>query len=96
MSNTNGRGRQRIDNPAEQSVDMAQREQAMQLFKMLAGNRNQYQPIIKSLKQLDIQPLIMTVTVGDEPTDCLVIPIAVLMQKEWEHMNDETPAQENA
>lgn len=91
----NNNSRQRALNPAEQSVDMAQREQAMKLFHLLAGQHQQYQPIIKSLKQLGIQPLIMDVTVGDEPTECLVIPVAILMRKEWEHMN-ETPEQENA
>ena len=77
-------------NPAEQAVNAHQREQAMQLLKMMAGNNNspQYQPVLKSLKAIGVKIRKMTVMVGEEPEDCIVIPVQELMSREWAHLNE--------
>lgn len=85
--------------PQQPPVDPAQREQAIKFMQMLAGNRQQeYTPILKSLKQIGVEPKSMTVMVGDEPTDCLVIPLQELMSKEWAHMSgqESNTEQENS
>jgi hypothetical protein len=56
-------------------------------MQMLAGRGQEYVPILKSLRQIGVEPKIMTVMVGDEPTDCIVIPQMELMSKEWAHMS---------
>lgn len=79
--------------PPPQQQSPAQREQAIQFMQMLAGRGQEYVPVLKSLKQIGVKPKTMTVMVGDEPTDCIVIPVQELMSKEWAHMSgqeDET------
>ena len=84
----NPQRRTRAANPAEQSVDVAEQEKAMRLIQMLAnGGQQQYKPILKSLKEIGITPVTMPVMLGDEPKDCLVIPVDQLMGAEWKHMS---------
>lgn len=82
-------------NPAPSPpMDDHQREQAMKFMQMLAGRGQEYVPILKSLRQIGIEPKIMPVTIGDEPVDCIVIPQQELMNKEWARMSDQE--QENS
>ena len=53
------------------------------LFKDLKPD---YIPITKSLEMIGIVPKIMEVMFGDDLTECLVIPVDVLMHKEWLRM----------
>jgi hypothetical protein len=89
-----GRSNNRPTPPATPPVDEAQREQAMKFMQMLAGKGQEYVPILKSLRQIGIEPKIMPVMIGDEPTDCLVIPQHELMLKEWSRMSGQE--QENS
>lgn len=77
-------------NPAEQHVDAAQRAQAMEFLQKIMGAKagGGYTPILKALKQIGITPKTMPVMIGDEPEDCLVIPVSELMSKEWKHMSE--------
>jgi hypothetical protein len=68
-------------------VDDAQREQALKFIEMLAGRGQEYVPILKSLKAIGIEPKVMTVMIGDEPTDCIVISQQELMSKEWARLS---------
>lgn len=80
--------------PTPPPLDDVQREQAMKLMQMLAGRGQEYVPILKSLRQIGIEPRIMPVTLGDEPVDCLVIPQHELMLKEWARLSGQE--QENS
>lgn len=91
----NNQGRNKAANPAEQSVDTAQREQAMKFMQMLAG-KSQYVPILKALKEIGVKPRKMAVMIGDEPMDCIVIPEQELMSKEWAHMCDNDNEEQKA
>lgn len=83
-----GTARNRAANPAEQSVDMEKREQAMRLIQQLAGNAGQYVPLLKQLATIGVEPKVMDVMLGDEPTECIVLPVSELMAKEWKYMNN--------
>jgi hypothetical protein len=56
------------------------------ITKMLRGSQ-EYVPIIKELEQIGVEPKFMTVILGEEPTECIVIPLNELMHKEWMHMS---------
>lgn len=83
-------------NPAEAAVDREKadktREAVSGLAKALGGSRTTaYTPIGKSLEAIGLQPKRMFVTVGDEPVDCIVIPVEDLMRLEWLHMGGGIP-----
>jgi hypothetical protein len=72
-------------NHAEQAVDEQQRAKGLEnLQKMFAGRKPAHVPILKSLETLGIPKRVITVMLGDEPTDCLVIPTQELIAKEYE------------
>jgi hypothetical protein len=67
--------------PAQQQQD------AMKKLGGLFGNKEkQYSPIVKSLTAANIKPRVMDIMIGDEPTECLVIPVQELIYKEWKHI----------
>lgn len=56
------------------------------LAELLKGMKPEYTPITKSLESIGIEPNVMTVMIGETPTECIVIPVQELMHKEWLRM----------
>lgn len=85
-----------IVNPAEHHVSEEQKEQALaalqkigNAFKNMGGGTksgDKHEPIMKSLDKMGITVHFMPVMVGDEPTDCVVIPVSELIVKEYQYM----------
>lgn len=72
-------------NPAEQA---ANRQEALKFMQqMMQQKKDEHVPIVKSLEQMGIRTRTMTVMVGDMPQECLIIPIAELVQREYEFMS---------
>lgn len=84
---------QRPVNPAEQSVDAAQRQQAMEFLQkiMQAKQTPSYVPIVKQLGQIGIKPITKDV----DGKESIVIPVDELMAKEWRHMSELDAINEN-
>jgi hypothetical protein len=57
------------------------------IARLLKGAQPEYVPVSKSLEAIGIRPKIMDIMIGDDPTECMVIPLAELIRKEWEHMS---------
>lgn len=90
--------RQPPPNMNEKHVDAAQRQQAMEFLQkimMAKGAGPQYMPIIKALSTIGVEPKVMDVMLGDEPEECLVIPLTELMSKEWRYMSEMETIKEN-
>lgn len=84
-----------MSQPQQQLTD-EQRRQAMELIQNLANAKaqaNAHKPIISALGDLGIEVRVMTVMIGEEPTDCLVIPTQELLMKEYEKMSGVSPTQ---
>jgi hypothetical protein len=83
-----------MTNPAEKAVNAEQRRKAVEsltkvgeAFKnMRSTTKVDYTPIGKSLAAIGIEPKTMDIMIGDEPVECLVIPLNELVYKEWRHM----------
>lgn len=85
-----------MSNPAEKHVDDEQKRKALETITKLGnafkgmgaggGRPVPYTPIGKSLEALGLEPKVMDIMIGDEPVECLVIPLNELMQREWQHM----------
>lgn len=78
-----------MNQPVKQEPTDEQRKMAAEFVKhLISGKTGQsaYKPIIKALAEIGIEPNIMLVTIGDEPTECVVIPTQELMVKEYKHM----------
>jgi len=78
-------------NPAEKAVNDDQREKAMAALSKIGGafkgKGDRYNPVGKSLEALGIEPKIMDIMLGDEPVECMVIPLKELIYKEWYKMS---------
>lgn len=99
LSNNDFRGRlAKIPNRAEEAVDRDAREKTQSavadIAKAFSKREQPYQPIGKALSTIGIQPRVIPLDIGDETMDCLVIPIAELMMKEWVHMGGGFPVAE--
>lgn len=79
-----------LPNPAERAAQQKEGAQALVDAgkQLLQGRQRQqpYQPIGKSLEAIGMEARIMDVMIGDEPVQCLVIPVDELMRKEWMRM----------
>lgn len=58
-------------------------------FEKLAGgrgsdNKPSYTSIMVSLEQIGIEPRMMMLPIGEEPEQCIVIPVQQLVFKEWQ------------
>jgi hypothetical protein len=51
------------------------------------GRTPPHEPIIKSLEKIGLNPKVMPVTIGGEEVDCIVMPIELLMLKEYQYMS---------
>jgi hypothetical protein len=65
------------------------------LAQMLKGARSEpeYMPIMKALEAIHVDYKIIDVMLGDEPTECIVIPLKDLMYREWCHMSGQKQPQ---
>ena len=64
-----------------------QRKQALDFLQKVIGDRqSQYKPLNKILEEIGIKPHVLAVMIGDEPVECLVIPVQELMMKEYKFM----------
>jgi hypothetical protein len=78
-----------VNQPVPNQPTDEQRQIAADFVKHLIQGRTgqfSYKPIIKALAEIGIEPNIMTVMIGDDPIDCLVIPTQELMTKEYKYM----------
>ena len=57
------------------------------LARILKGGQQEYTPIMKALQAINVDYKIVDVMLGDEPTECLVIPLKDLMYREWCHIS---------
>jgi len=84
------------ENPAERAVNEQQKERTAAALQKLGGAIKgmggggataRYTPVGKSLGDLGIEPKIMDIMLGDEPVECMVIPLKELIYKEWYKMS---------
>ena len=61
------------------------------LARILKGGQQEYTPIMTALQAINVDYKIVDVMLGDEPTECLVIPLKDLMYREWAHMSGQQP-----
>jgi hypothetical protein len=71
-------------------------EEQMKAFAKLASimkgsQKQEYIPVMKSLEAIQVDYKIIDVMLGDEPTECVVIPLKDLMYREWCHMSGQGP-----
>jgi hypothetical protein len=71
-------------------------EEQMQAFAKLASimkgsQKQEYIPVMKALEAIQVDYKIIDVMLGDEPTECVVIPLKDLMYREWCHMSGQGP-----
>lgn len=86
MAARNGRPVER--NMAEKAVnDQKAAEGQSALAKMFAPKQTPHKAIIKSLEDIGVRVRVMPVMLGDEATDCLVIPIQELIIKEYTQLS---------
>jgi hypothetical protein len=65
------------------------------LAQMLRGARGdqEYVPVLKALASIGVEPEIMTVMLSDNPTECIVVPVEELRNKEWLHLSGQRQPQ---
>lgn len=76
--------------PRQPQQDPERQSGLASLAGMLKGKPQQYTSILKSLEVIGMPPRIMDVTLGDEPVECLVIPVQEMIYKEWQRMSEAT------
>lgn len=74
-------------NPAERAARQKEAQQAIgNIADRFKKQPPAYVPIGKSLEAISMDVKIMDIMIGDEPVECLVIPVDELMRKEWIQM----------
>lgn len=87
MSNkSRGRMNQPLRQPPTQEQQEAMKRVGEGLGGLFKGRQQPYTPITKSLEQIGIGVNIQPVMIGEDPVDCVVIPVNELIYKEWQHM----------
>jgi hypothetical protein len=76
-----------MNNPLEEKPPPGQQEAMNRLAGLFKGKTPAHEPIIKSLEKLGVNPKVMPIMLGDEAIDCLVIPVDLLMMKEYQYMS---------
>lgn len=76
-----------MNTPLQDQPDPRQQELAGKLAGMFKGRQAPHEPIVKSLEKIGLNPKVMPVTIGGEPVDCIVIPIELMMLKEYQYMS---------
>ncbi len=68
------------------TVTEEQKQQFLKVFQELIKKFSAHKPILKSLQDLGVKPIIKTVAIDGQDVECVVIPAAELMQKEYAHL----------
>jgi hypothetical protein len=82
-------GERMPENQQHQKALKPPNQQQQDAVKKLGGLFNKerpYTPLAKSLEAAHIKPRVMDIMLGEEPVECLVIPVQELIYKEWKHM----------
>lgn len=78
-----------MNKPLGKETSPEQKEAMGRLGNLFGGGKSRqkpYMPVLEALETIGIEPKFMSVMIGDESVQCLVVPTQDLVYKEWQYL----------